>query len=92
MQGPAAKHIPYFALGGELGSKHINWQLITGTCHATPGTVKLFPHGLGYAPDIRFIRLGNAYVSAADATNITVLSTVANAPFELVYLTQDSQA
>jgi hypothetical protein len=53
---------------------HISAVDVTGNTSGTAGTATTFAHGLPYTPTGAYVILGNAYVTAVDATNVSVAS------------------
>lgn len=56
---------------------------VTGTTSATAGTATTFAHGLNFTPTGAIVILGDAYVTAVDATNVSVASAQASQAFRV---------
>lgn len=58
-------------------------KVVTGTTSGTANTGVTFPHFMGVVPDGAVIWSGNCYVTAMDATNITVASAGVSQTFKI---------
>jgi hypothetical protein len=58
-------------------------KIVTGTTSGTANTTTTFAHNLGVVPDGADVWLGNVYVTAVDATNITVGSAGTSQTFKI---------
>lgn len=64
-------------LGDVLSDVH-GVSLAVGPTNGTPGVTSNVAHGLGIAPATVWVEKGNLYVTAWDATNVTVASSAAS--------------
>jgi hypothetical protein len=62
----------------------VRYRSVATTTNATAGVTSTVAHGCGVAPINVSVSIGNGYVTAIDATNVTVASTAASQALTLI--------